>query len=1285
MSKIFQLKYRNLDLSRDINERFVGLIRPGIMDGGDITVVPGQLRINVSPWKVFNRSGMVVRESSLIATLDVNVGQTNVVALKCVYVANGAPIADLEVIELGVFSGLPNQSDYIIFGYVVVPLAATEVLVEYIQLENRATIDKIDRKAFRGVLNSVTLLPERNNLPGDYYIVFNSVSDIVEMYGWTGNIWKNMTDIIALQVALTQHRQNLFANEKHLSDAEKYAVQGTSGTPSDTNRFVTDADTRIPTQNENNALVGSHGAPSSTNKYVTQALVFAQPSFINGPAGSGSLAIPLAQGPVFLGRGGAGTHIQYFKLFNQTLAREYVQTDTSFVDIAGVYKDAGLTQLITDPSSESLSVVDSDGFYIGGTLYVKYSATPDTNYKLIYNKKSTLGTYKLDMLNDLPPQVAQINRDLLRKFEEVTGRKYDDPTLSRETNKALAEELGDVKQYINANSATDFVVTQFDKMNGIPGYEGRFIPNIGMMNYKYENTSLIGFSYNSTTGVVTYSGSPDLSTVLANHVFIDGSLNEFVVTAVGLTTVTIRRRDATIPVGINTTVTDSRHGSVKVDNNPRKVNLATLGVTQYRDRVPVARLALLNDEYHPATGQVAFEIIDPLKSVIHRENRFRAYGNWQTRIIENSLSGPNNGPKTQVYSVNKSRIMITGFFTDLELICDYKTVSGNTLTVITDGISTSTISLLSTDVSFDTFDEVKQKNLPIINNLADNVIHTVEVIIPNDTNEFVLYGFDLIRRNYSIMSIASGRAFVQGDIVYKDTVSNMSIDVIPPLERGGVTNVYYNRDLQLTKSFEQRTTFDGTVGAPGGTATVGASSLPVTLGTTRFNQYFKAGDVVKVATALAEEVKYINSTASNTATFSNTLGISGVASLIHLCSTTGETLDAEVEARKVYAETTGLATVTEFGASPPLTVDRMVVQEDGVTKFIGQQISFVQTGVEGYGYGIKFPNASSRLRIVACCTRMDIIAATPTNIAFQYTVSGSPVISKSTSVDGFTRITLLSNGRFQAYEVDIFNATNLIIAAVVFHEPEATNPIVGTRLAELKTLARYQATNPNASSIIPAENYPLGSICFDAYSSFVRFSDGLTPWFSSIDFSKLYGRYTYTNGGGSYFEYDFYGDAFEVEYTATPDSGYALVRLNLIVARSSNISAVYKGMNASTGVVDMYSSVPTRRRFSISGLPYNRYTLRVEVPLPYQKNAASSDYYINVNQVFFVNSNGYFGYANQLAKSSIYYMGYSNAYDRRSFGNGTNSFDDLIAVVGQAYNLSLNPTAEVAEIDGGTF
>ena len=1301
MSRKYLLKYRNLDLTRDINERFVGLIEPGIISGGDITVIPSQLKVNIAPWKVFNKQGMVAEETADILTVDVQVGQTNVLALHCVYNQTSAPLVEFEVVESGVFNGYTNKDEYIVFGHIVVPLTATEVLITHIDLKPRMMIDPIGRRQERGTLNSESLLPAANNLIGDTYKVTDGVGGPVNMFGWNGFTWVNMTNVIALQTQLTQHRQNLFANEKHLTDAEKLAVEGSFGVPSNVNKFVTSTDPRIPTQSENDALLGSHGVPSSTNKYVTEALEFAQPTVavINTPTDPMILS-----GAIYLGRGGLGSHLQYFKMFHATENREYLNSDSSEVDVIEIYKDAGLTQLISNPSSEPLVDIDQYGFYIAGPLYLKFNLLPDLAFRLVYGIRNSLGNYKIDLLFDNQPKVAQTNRDVIKKFEEVSGINYDSVLPNKASNIELFEEVGDIKQYANSNSSTDMVVNDFDKMNSIPEYTGMYENNVGLINYTFENSTGITYTYNNTTGVITYVGSPDLSSVVGGNVFVDGDDNEYVITGKTLNTVTIRDRKSQIPININTTISKVLNGSVKVDDNPRKINLSTMQLVQHRERIAASKMIAVMNEFHPVTGQIAFEIQEPLKSVIHKENRVRAYGNIQHRTVTNPLVGPNGGPKTQVFSVNSARYTVTGHFTDLELVADCNENSP-TIGIIVDGVTYPNydLSLGGKGVSFDTLTDIKMKNYPIVSALSDGQTHTVEIIIPDAAPEFVFYGFDLIRREFDQANLLPGRAFVQGDAVFQDNLEVIPLNEVGTLRRGAVTSILYNRDLQIQSFFDPMTDFDGNSETPVGGVSIGSNQILVGTGLTKLANFYRIGDIIKVITASNEETKRITNIVGPTVTFDSNFNMTGSGSLIHLCSTITESYDKEVEARRIIAEFCGLATFGEFLQIPPIIVDRVSILEDGATKFISKEISFTELNVEGYERALVFPNPTSRLKICAVCSSMDIIVANPTNTSFTYTINGSTAINKSTGVNGYTRIQLFANGRFQAYEVEIYNAQNLNIVGFIFKEPDAANKPAGLDISQIKYLAAYRVSlnNPN-SGILPGANLPLGSVGFDAYNSMVRFVNGLgLPWESDIDWTKLYGRYNRSNAEGAYFEWTFYGRTLAFEYTATDDSGYALVQarfnndLSFRIVKEENFPGaifaggiirndIIGGGNAG-GIVDMYAAVPVRKRIEVEFPNYGKYTIRVQIPSPMDNNSNSSNFYINVNQIFLTNSYGYFGYANELARSTRYYLGYSNQYDRRNFGNGTKSLDELISVVGDVFDLVDEGQGDSNIIDGGQF
>lgn len=1310
MSRKYQLKFRNLDLTRDINERFVGLIQPGLISGGTITPIASQLKVTIAPWKVFNRQGMVAEETSDFLTVDLQVGQTNVVALKVVYNQSAAPEVAFEVVEKGVFDGMPNKDDYIVFGHVVVPLTATEILDSYIDLKPRMVIDPLGRRQERGTVSSTSQLPQENNLIGDTYKVTDGVGGTVNLFGWNGFTWVNMTNVIELQTQLTRHRQNLFANEKHLTDAEKLAVEGTFGLPSSTNKFVTSTDPRVPTQGENDALVGSHGTPSGSNRYVTENLQYAQPSVVNVPAGT--TVFEIGGTPMYLGRGGIGSHYQYFKLYHATAEREYLNSDRSIVDVIRVYKDAALTQEITNPGAEALVELDQYGFWIAGSIWVVFNQATDLDARLLYGKRTTLANtvQNTASLFDITPKSAQINRELLTKIEAISGLEYDDTLPEKATNIELYQETTDIKKYANASSTTDMVVSDFDKMNSIPEYTGLYEKNVGLINYVFENSSGIPFTYDNTGGIVSYTGAvPDFLPLVrtdGHHVFVDGDENEYKIVGKTTNTLTIAKRNGDVPNNINTTISKNLHGSIKIDDNPRKINLSTMQLAQHRERIVAGKMIAVKNEFHPVTGQLAFEIQEPLKSVIHKEHRLRAYGNIQTRTVFNPLVGPSGGPRTQVFSVNKAIYSITGHFTDLELIADCNADSP-IIEIWVDGVQTGTFDLsyrvgLTSINSFDTLEDVKMPNHQIVSGLEDGVTHTVEIVVPDAVPEFVFYGFDLIRRNFDQANLLPGRAFVQGDAVYQDEVENIPLAGVGTLRRGGVSTILYNRDLEIQNHSYQMTDFDGSSEAPIGGVTNGSKDIVVGTGLTKLASFFRKGDIVKVVTLSAEETKRIEGISGSTVTFDSAFTMTGSGVLIHLCSTENESYDKEVEARRIIAEFSGLATFSEFQQLPPIEVDRVSVLEDGSTKFVGKELSFTELGVEGYERAITFPKTTSRLRICAVCSSMEIIVANDANVPFTYTVNGSSPISGETGAAGYTKVSLFANGRFQGYEVDIYDAQNLNIVGFIFKEPDVPNKPVGLEIGQIKYLASYRMSNTSAPNTLLGSNLPLGSVGFDAYTSFVRFINGAgAPWSSTIDWTKLYGRHNRTNAEGAFFEWTFYGRTLAFEYTSTDDGGHGLVQVRVgdnvaytIVKEENFPTAVFKGGivrndniggGGAGGIVDFYGAVPARRRIEVEFEDYNKYTVRVQIPSPMSKNSDSSDYYINVNQIFFTNSHGYFGYANELARSNGYYLGYSNHYDRRNFGNGTRSLDDLISTVGDVFDLVDEGQRDSNIVDGGTF
>lgn len=100
----------------------------------------------------------------------------------------------------------------------------------------------------------------------------------------------------------------------------------------------------------------------------------------------------------------------------------------------------------------------------------------------------------------------------------------------------------------------------------IPGYNLKVLMgNVERpTTFSFENTSLLSFSYNGS-GTVTYSGSPNLSSVQVGHSFVDGLSERYTVTAVNNTSKTLSIVDPVTllpPASISTIVLIALNGSV---------------------------------------------------------------------------------------------------------------------------------------------------------------------------------------------------------------------------------------------------------------------------------------------------------------------------------------------------------------------------------------------------------------------------------------------------------------------------------------------------------------------------------------------------------------------------------------------------------------------------------------------------------------------------------------------------------------------------------------------------
>lgn len=1272
------LKFRSLDQTRLINDRYSKLILPGVFDGGDITPVPLQLKVDVAPWKLASLDGMVVEETSAVVRLSTPAGQTTVISVKAQYLENANPIVETLATEITAWTALLDRDYHVVLGWVTVPLSATQVLSSYIDLRPRDVIDKIGRSAFRGTVTNAGLLPASNSVVGDFYIVV-APGDLPNVYAWNGSSWILMTDSVQVVADLAAHRQNLLIDEKHLTDDEKGAMVGTSGTPlSFTNPVVDDADTRIPTQDENDALVGSDGSPSSTNLYVTQDYPIGVPdelAFASAPVSPYVLA-PTASGPYYVGKQVAPSANQYFSFYHYTAARELTTSTSVPVTVLAVYTDSGLTAELDPATSPS---VDVDGFFTGD-LYIKYSVTPTSALRLLYTKFNTLKTISTAALQRRSVRDAQTSAEAIRVIEKAKGRLFDDLTPVLESNYELRRSVINAKEFVSSVFNADFVVYDFARVQNVPEFAGNFVPNVGIpQSYSFSNGT--AYTYNSITGTVTYSSPVSLVSVVPGHVFIDDNAVEFRVQSTGVNSVVIRDRIGNIPLTVVNTVVNAFSGSIKPDNNPRKTNLSVLDNILGRDRVNVRQLEVVHNEFHPSTENVAFAVRTPLRSLYYREPRLRMYG---------SFRNDRAGLQSRVLCTNAGRLLMTGFFTDLILLVDLLD-SSPTISVYVDGVSAGgPIDLSRGGLVADPAvipDDIHMEYVAVATNLSDGVPHTVEVVINNASGDFIFYGVDFIRYSSSDTTVLPGRAFVQSDLYKLDAITSPSTPAVALANRGQVVTRYINRTGSFVTATQALADLDGTTGTPSGVAVAATPNFSVLSGLAKFSNY-RAGDIVKLVTASSEETKVIGSipTPGNIVFTNNVIG-SGSAVLYHVGSTSsGFSLDPNREYARYYPADFSIGNLGDFGLNFAVPGDKTYTLDDGTTSVSALNVQYVTTGIDGVDYALSLVGLSSTMRIRAVCCRMDILVADSTPTSAGYSVDGCPTFPITSAGSGLQRVRVFTNARYQTHEVLITNGTGLKFAGIILYEPTTQVPIEGTALSTQNQLARYQASTNLLGDAIPS-----GAVAIDPLTNGGIFINGTgtgTSWVGSLDFvqSPSFGKYISTSREGGTFEYSFIGQGLELEYSAGPDRGIPRLFLNTVLVTSTNFpGAVLSGLNTATGEVDMYSATVTRKRIAISGLTKARYTLTLVIPTPRSKNVSSTDYFINVTSVYELNSDGTFGVTPSQSVRQDFVFGLDSLRDERNFDSGAVAIEEVpvqrsVILPARAGRVTLSTSAESVNI-----
>jgi hypothetical protein len=416
------LQFQNPDSTRDMNDRS-RVFNKGVFSGGNVTAGTN-LVVELAPFAAVGTDGMFVREDSTTNFLTVVDGVRNFIFLRSKYVDNAAPVVSVESLPEATYLGDPDLEFLIVFAVVDVPLLAVQVTAGMIEFQEADFVDPLGRLELRGRLTNIGDLPtlaSNMNRPGDFYVITSGTGDTPEMWAWNGVDWINVTQTQMLTTLLSEHIANLSNDAKHLTNQQFEAVLGTSGTPSIINRFVTQLDPRVPSQNENDAMTGdptnlSGGlGPSVSNLYVLGSKVFASPeekAFLGGNL----IEIADADGPVYVGTDVVGTAERWFNIYDTDTTtdgrdKELINSQSRPVRVTGIYTEASFT-LELNPGANVL--VDSLGFFSGGSLFVEVSnkdvdGQADVDFRVAYGKKATMADILPQAFMQRGPQGGQVD------------------------------------------------------------------------------------------------------------------------------------------------------------------------------------------------------------------------------------------------------------------------------------------------------------------------------------------------------------------------------------------------------------------------------------------------------------------------------------------------------------------------------------------------------------------------------------------------------------------------------------------------------------------------------------------------------------------------------------------------------------------------------------------------------------------------------------------------------------------------------------------------------------
>jgi hypothetical protein len=794
-------KWLNNDSTADLNQRFAVTFKKGITTGANL--VPSGLNVAVTAFTAMTDEGLLVENTETYVFESLPLNQTTVLTVYARWIQADEPIIEYRAYEVNAFNALTDQGDHIVFGVVTLGVGDVTITSSNITYDIRDVFDRLGRSPFRGYLATSAELPPQNNRDSDFYIV-GGAGGLVEIFAWNGTTWLNLTNTLALQNEVTSHRNNLYVDEKHLTDSQKDAAIGSFGAPSITNRYITQQDTaRLLESNEKSALAGSHGTPSGTNPFVTVQYPLAEPQLLT-LAGGGRIELTGLLNPVYVGKGAVGTANTYFALLDLNRDRGYINSSSGrWPRILEIFKDSAQTQAL-NPAVDA----DADGFY-GGNLYITTDQPIDTSLRVSYSAKKNLGTIDKGFDSRKSPASDFVSGEAIQHIQNIKGKPFETFLEADESNRVLRDDVDNLISYLGSNQNTTIVASNedYDYFDADIKLGPIFVKNIDVpIRYTFENT--FTYTYSPTTGVVTYTGAPNLTTLVSvGNIFIDGLGVEYRVTARTTNTITIVNIDTGLrPARINDNILPG--GSTRVNNNPRNLLMSELKAHAH-EVIRIEDLYRLKEFSRPE-GRPAFGISQGGKRI---DPRVILYGSCVRRASSDT------GEIEVAFTSSVGDIQVTDFISELYLWCKVTPQAPNLAISINNEQVISTISVsqsgtASPDISYISGERFQR--IKIIDGLDSLQVTTVNMRIASaSTDPLVIAGIEILTVPPKTASISFDSEAVSGtfritynsnstsNIAYNATLQQIQTQV---KALSGLSNAYVQLNNNFTAKVKVATT-----------------------------------------------------------------------------------------------------------------------------------------------------------------------------------------------------------------------------------------------------------------------------------------------------------------------------------------------------------------------------------------------------------------------------------------------------------------------------------------------